>query len=298
MTSTSFLVLLFVVVPGFIADATLRSLFGQTSLTDFERTVRSLILSIIGLLVYLTVVSVASSLVDLLPGYAGLQDWMLLPPYLTALGGPSTGTVNFSGTTLWPFLAHSASTVFAGVCWGRLMSTPWVERLIANRTGRAVRGTAWQLLWNRYNKVYAVGSVRKIRLWKIVSESSVSTRIRPLFDKTAATRWLAHTWNGLMSVREGAQPIARMVTVRLVDGLRITGYFQAASDDPEERDVIIASPWIWDETKEDWHAEGTRYLYIPADQILFISLAPAGDESAPVGYYKDLKPVEASHARS
>ena len=150
MSSTSLLVLLFVIVPGFLADSVFRLTYGERRLTDFERTVRSLIFSAFGLLAYLAVIQAVDAAVAYPPRYSGLVRWIVSPPYLQALGD----TAGKPGVVLGfrsfvPFLLHTLVAVLLALLWGGILSRPWAERLYSRSTGRAAGGSAWQILWAR-----------------------------------------------------------------------------------------------------------------------------------------------------
>jgi hypothetical protein len=150
VSSTSLLVLLFVIVPGFLADSVFRLAYGERRLTDFERTVRSLIFSAFGLLAYLAVVQAVDAALAYLPRYSGLADWVVSPPYLEALGDTAGKTAVVLGLHAFlPFLLHTLVTVLLALVWGGILSRPWAERWYSKSTGRSAGGSAWQILWSR-----------------------------------------------------------------------------------------------------------------------------------------------------
>jgi hypothetical protein len=238
VSSTSLLVLLFVIVPGFLADSVFRLAYGERRLTDFERTVRSLIFSAFGLLAYLAVVQAVDAALAYLPRFGGLADWVVSPPYLQALGDTAGKTAIILGLQAFlPFLLHTLVTILLALSWGGLLSRPWAERWYSKSTGRTAGGSAWQILWSR------------------------------LHPSKSPARWL---------------------TVRLSGGLRVMGRLQVANDLTEEKDLILGEPWIWDAEKEDWFAENSRCIFIPAGKIESIALSPGGDEVALTGYLSEL----------
>jgi hypothetical protein len=238
VSSTSLLVLLFVIVPGFLADSVFRLAYGERRLTDFERTVRSLIFSAFGLLAYLALVQGIDALVASSERYRGIETWILSPPYLQALGDAAGKTgVALGLTAFLPFLLHTMVTVLLALFWGGVLSRPWAERLYSRSTGRSAGGSAWQILWGR------------------------------LHPSDHPARWL---------------------TVRLSGGHRVMGRFQLASDVLEEKDLVLGDPWFWDAEREDWFAENTRYIFIPAGKLESIALSPGGSEVALTGFRRDL----------
>jgi hypothetical protein len=165
MTSTSLVVLLFVVVPGFLADSVFRLTYGERRLTDFERTVRSLIFSAFGLLAYLALAQGIDALVALSPRYRGIAPWLLSPPYLQALGDSAGKTGVVLGLTAFlPFLLHTLVTLLLALAWGWVLSRPWVEGLYGRSTGRSTGGSAWQILWGRLHPSDAPARWLTVRL--------------------------------------------------------------------------------------------------------------------------------------
>ncbi|MEW5929960.1 MAG: DUF6338 family protein [Gemmatimonadota bacterium] len=165
MTSASLLVLLFVVVPGFMADSIYRLTFGERRLTDFERTVRSLIFSAFGLLAYLAGAQAVHALVGRVRGYDGLLAWIVSPPYLQALGDAEGKTGVLLGWTAFvPFVLHTVVTVLVALLWGWALSRPWVERWYSESTGRSTGGSAWQILWGRLHASEAPARWLTVRL--------------------------------------------------------------------------------------------------------------------------------------
>jgi hypothetical protein len=165
MTSTSLVVLLFVVVPGFLADSVFRLTYGERRLTDFERTVRSLIFSAFGLLAYLALVQGVDALVASSERFRGIKAWVLSPPYLQALGDASGKTGVVLGLTAFlPFLLHTLVTVLLALLWGGVLSRPWVEGLYSRSTGRSAGGSAWQILWGRLHPSAAPARWLTVRL--------------------------------------------------------------------------------------------------------------------------------------
>ncbi len=87
MNDLSPVVLLFVVVPGFVADGAYRALHGAPKRSDIERTLRSVILSVVGLSSYLLVGALAAASVERLSGgRLVLIDVLRRPPYVPFLG--------------------------------------------------------------------------------------------------------------------------------------------------------------------------------------------------------------------
>jgi hypothetical protein len=165
VSSTSLLVLLFVIVPGFLADSVFRLTYGERRLTDFERTVRSLIFSAFGLLAYLAVVQALDAAVGHLPRYGGLASWIVSPPYLQALGDTAgkTGVV-LGFRAFLPFLLHTLVTVLLALSWGGILSRPWAERWYSRSTGRSAGGSAWQILWGRLHPTESPARWLTVRL--------------------------------------------------------------------------------------------------------------------------------------
>lgn len=135
--------LLFVVVPGFLADYARRIVFGHRKASDFERTVLSLTWSAFGLAAYLAIGDLIAWV-----SRSTHPPRLFVPAYLTALGTVS----GQAAVTLdaWVFVTLGMHTAFAiGVALTsvRAMRTSfgrWVLGGVANRTTDSV----WMQLWS------------------------------------------------------------------------------------------------------------------------------------------------------
>lgn len=152
MTSTSLLVLLFIILPGFVADSIARASFGDKKLTDFERTVRSLIYSVAGLFVYMMLAWLVNGIVWRVSCH---ERWLFVdavrPSYLAAVSDPQGKTkFQLNGLTALVLLLHSGATVGTAVLWSWVTSRDFVLKHFSEITGRALGGTAWILFWTRF----------------------------------------------------------------------------------------------------------------------------------------------------
>jgi hypothetical protein len=251
MTTASLLVLLFVIVPGFLADSILRSVFGEKRLTDFERTVRSLIFSVIGLFVYAVLPRVADRLVEVITSgrISLVPDDFVLPSYLGALLDSTDGRLTLGWTAFAAFGTHIALTIGIALLWGWFMSWHVVRERFEAATGRSISYTAWEILW--------------LRLFRRRPE--VGTEAGP------EQSWIT---------------VQLVSGLRLMGLLQA-----ATDSIDEEKDVVLGHPWFWDSEKGDWRAENIRYIYLPASRIEFISLGPIAGEEEKSGYYKDFQPL-------
>jgi hypothetical protein len=154
---------MFIIVPGFIADTVLRAAYGDKRLSDFERTIRSIVLSVFGLLLYLPVIELVELTSHQFFPHARFPSWMVKPQYLPALGDSSGKTVvTLEATTFLPFLAHTFVTIGAALMWGWFLSIGSVQRLFIQHTGRVTNGTSWQLFWSKFHPVTADASLKRL----------------------------------------------------------------------------------------------------------------------------------------
>jgi hypothetical protein len=224
----------------------LRAVYVDRRLSDFERTIRSIIFSAFGLLGYLAAARGVESLLSRL-GWKNFPEWITSPTYLPALGDATAKTtVLLDAKALLPFVLHTLVTSLIALAWGKAIASNRFEKFFVKRTGRSTGGTAWQVLWSRY------------------------------FPASTAQE-------------------VRSVTVVLSSGRRIMGFLQSASNPIEDKDIVLGHPWFWDPTREDWHAENTRFVYIPAGEVEYISLSPAGSETALSGFLRDLNAQRAEN---
>jgi hypothetical protein len=138
--------LLFVVVPGFIADKALRAWYGQRKTSDFELTVRSLIFSVLGLAVYL---GLSAGVVALWP--AAAASGVVRPAYLAAVGDASGKTAAvIDATAMGAVLLHTAIATTLALLWTWVITRKRVTNFLATHAGRSLRSNAWQLTWGEY----------------------------------------------------------------------------------------------------------------------------------------------------
>lgn len=251
MTTANLLVLIFFIVPGFIADTVLRAAYVDKRLSDFERTVRSIILSVFGLLAYLSIVQLLNSALMAVTDQR-IAGWMLAPPYLTTLGSAKEAATELNAYALVPFAVHTLVTVALALSWGKLVASQRAEQFFITHTGRLTVGTSWQLLWSRFYPV---------------------------------------TLTAPPSARK------RLVTAVLQGGGRIMGELQSASTPLEDKDLVLGNPWFWHAERKDWHAQNTRFVYIPMGRIEYIALSPGGGETALSGFLSDLAAQQAEQRR-
>lgn len=130
MASNDVLALVFLVAPGFIADAVFRVCWGWDKGTDFDRTVRSLSWSVFGLGLYILVAREA-------------------PSYIAA-GIGSADAITIGPLVLLELLGHTAAASALAYVAGRVASKKAVARWFTERFGRTI-GTErpWEILWAR-----------------------------------------------------------------------------------------------------------------------------------------------------
>jgi hypothetical protein len=128
MTSLGLVVLLFIIVPGFVADEVYGACFGTDKPTDVERTLRSLILSVFGLAVYL---------------------WLLKapPPYLPKQLSDFAG-VGFTEATGKALLLHTLFSCGVAIVGGVLLTNRYSTRIVSGVVGRSLgQPRAWDMMW-------------------------------------------------------------------------------------------------------------------------------------------------------
>lgn len=150
--------LLFVIVPGFVADAARRAWFGERKTSDFERTVHSLVFSVFGLGAYLTVAAFVHWWIP-----STWAEKAFSPPYLAAVFGGSGGQPAVR-VDAWLLVILGLHTLFAtAVALGalRFLRSKDVSNWLQKHAGRSL-DPAWTMLWARHYPVPKDGGERWI----------------------------------------------------------------------------------------------------------------------------------------
>lgn len=139
----SLLALLFVIVPGFVADSVRRVVFGERKTSDFERTIHSLVFSAIGLGAYLAAGAAARGL------GVGDQSWFS-PPYLPAIADPLGKTgVPVTWLILPTLLLHSLFSSGVALIIVKVVRSKPASWILEHVAGRSL-DPAWSIFWAKY----------------------------------------------------------------------------------------------------------------------------------------------------
>jgi hypothetical protein len=137
--------LLFIIVPGFIADSARRALYGERKVSDFQRTIHSLIFSAFGLGAYLAIGAAVRAWVA--------APWLhraFSPPYVSAVFDPATSNpVSADRWLLLALLLHSVFASLIALIVMKAMRSRWMTTWLQNRAGRSL-DPAWSMLWDRH----------------------------------------------------------------------------------------------------------------------------------------------------
>jgi hypothetical protein len=258
MEELGLVALLFVLVPGFVADRAYSQFRGQVELSETERVLRSLVFSVFGLSAYLVVgAGIAECVGALSRGAARAWPWIVTPPYINSLTAnsanqPESSRISLDASALLALTWHIAWSMLLAVGWALLLNTQRAEAFVTQRSGRSLRGGgAWGALWS---KVYTTDDAGQ-----------------PL---------------------RGAS--LRKVSVALVDGSLILGDMQLVNDNParDGRDIVLGNPLFYEPKARRLRAEGIRYLYVPGERVASVRLSAAGAEEVIRGYFNlDLTPI-------
>jgi hypothetical protein len=133
MDRLGLLALVFVVIPGYIADEAFRLCWGLEKCNEFERLLRCMVWSLFGLAVY-----------ALLVGHA--------PSYLPVAAAESSSVI-FDRRTLGELAGHCGCTIVVALLVGLVTSLKVTHRLSVQILGRPVRAERpWDLLMRHYRK--------------------------------------------------------------------------------------------------------------------------------------------------
>jgi hypothetical protein len=162
MTALGLVALLFVIVPGFIADTLFRSTRGMAKGGEFERVLRSIIWSVFGLGLYGAVLHEP-------------------PPYLTLLG-QNANTV-LGHLTVLPLVGHCAFSCLAAFITSAVAEDQKTRRIFMNVFRRSLNErSAWDVLWHEHSKDRLVYVARKdgAAYWGRMVAASAGTGKREL----------------------------------------------------------------------------------------------------------------------
>jgi len=253
MQELGLVVLLFVLVPGFIADQAYSMFRVKAELSETERVLRSLVFSAFGLSAYLAL--------GALIAWVGTKlsfspwAWTIGPPYigsLTSSSGTTEATrIRLDATALLALTWHIIVSSLVAVAWAKFLSIKAVEKFATQQTGRSLQGGGpWGTFWSQKYTTDDTGAELK--------------------------------GNAL-----------RRVSVALGDGSLILGEMQLVNDSAREGcDIVLGNPLFYDAPRQLLRAEGIRYMYIPGEHIASVRLSAAGAEQALRGYFNlDMTPV-------
>lgn len=153
MANVSLVVLLLVIVPGFIADSAYRAVLGGRPLSDAERTLRSLILSVMGLAAYLLSGALAGAIIGMCPQcHLELPPILRAPPYVTGLSQtPSNAAIGLDVQSVLGLTLHILWTLAVAALWGRIVSLATTRRLFRRVAGRSLGVSGvWAVFWNDF----------------------------------------------------------------------------------------------------------------------------------------------------
>jgi len=136
------LTLLFIITPGFLADFTRRAIFGERKTSDFERTVHSIVLSVVGLGAYLAVGKLLMA-VGVTP-----TSWLVGPPYLAPVLDLSNRTpIALDWRALFALLYHTLLATLSAI--SGVGAVRKASRRLLSRAGRSLE-SSWFLFWSLY----------------------------------------------------------------------------------------------------------------------------------------------------
>ncbi|HEV7596273.1 MAG TPA: DUF6338 family protein [Gemmatimonadaceae bacterium] len=142
MGGLSLLAIVYLLVPGFIADTLFRTIRGIEKGEDLERVLRSLVWSVFGLSIYLLVMGVA-------------------PEYVAQLAIKDAGPT-FTRSNLLQLALHAAFSMLIAAAAAKLLETAKIRRTIQGALGKTLaERLPWDFMWLDESAGRKVRVVRK-----------------------------------------------------------------------------------------------------------------------------------------
>src|SRR5260370_2774967 len=149
MEELGLVVLLFVLVPGFIADQAYSLFRVRAEVSETERVLRSLVFSAFGLSAYLALgalIAWAGTELSLSP-----WAWIISPPYIGSLtSGGHAAPIRLDATALVALTWHIVISSLVAVLWAKILGLKAVNKFAARQTGRSLQGGGpWGTFWSQ-----------------------------------------------------------------------------------------------------------------------------------------------------